>query len=75
MARVKKLVLFHHDPTYSDEQLLDIQQFDFEIQAAPIHQPVDQRVDDFDNQGAMLGPVQLTRERNSILPAIMILLQ
>ncbi|MEM7032143.1 MAG: protein kinase [Chloroflexota bacterium] len=34
MAGVKKLVLFHHDPTYSDEQLLDIQQrtHDYQLQ-------------------------------------------
>jgi len=32
-AGAKRLLLFHHDPTYSDEQLLDIQQRAIEYQA------------------------------------------
>ena len=38
-ARVKKLVLFHHDPSYSDEQLLDIQNRTIEYLAKDTGQP------------------------------------
>ena len=39
LAGVKKLVLFHHDPTYSDAQLLDIQQRTIEYQAQDTSRP------------------------------------
>lgn len=39
MAGVRKLVLFHHDPTYSDAQLLDIRQRTIEYQAQDSSRP------------------------------------
>jgi anti-anti-sigma factor len=38
-ARVKKLLLFHHDPTYSDTELLEIQSTAIAYQAQDISRP------------------------------------